>query len=84
MGLEPVLGTGDDLIDLFGLRIADKRRLAMLLVHPQDGIIGVTVDDLVCYSLPLHQGQGVYDGKELSDVIRTLYWSEMEDLSPCL
>ena len=84
MGLEPVLGTGDDLIELFGLRIADKCRLAMLLVHPQDGIVGIAVDDLVCYSLPLHQGQGVDDGKELSDVVRPQHGAEMKHLLPGL
>ena len=69
MGAEPVFGTGDDLIELLGLRSAKQLGLALLLVYPDLGIYAVAVDYLAGNALLCHQGEGVDDGEELADVV---------------
>ena len=44
MSAEPILGTGDDLIELLGLRSALQFGLALLLAYPELGIYAVAVD----------------------------------------
>ena len=51
MGVKPVLGSGDNLIELFCLRCALQFCLALALLYPEDGIIGVAVDGLIVQAL---------------------------------
>ena len=82
IGAEPVLGTGDDLVQLFCFGIVGKGGLTTFLVYPQDGIVAVAVDGFA-YSHLLLQGQGVNDGQELPDVVGAKYRTEMEYLLTC-
>ena len=56
VGAEPVFGTGDDLIELLGLRSTLQFGLALLLVNPELGIHAVAIDYLVCDASLGHQG----------------------------
>ena len=80
MGAEPVFGTGDDLIELLGLRCAKQLGLALLLVYPDLGIYAVAVDYLVGNALLFHQGEGVDDGEELADVVGAVDRTIVENL----
>ena len=53
---EPILGTGDDLVELLGLRSALQLGLALLLVYPELGIHAVAIDYLVGDASLRHQG----------------------------
>ena len=80
MGAEPVFGTGDDLIELLGLRSALQLGLALLLVYPELGIHAVAVDYLVGNAFLGHQGEGVDDGEELADVVGAVDRTIVENL----
>lgn len=41
VGVEPVLGTGDNLIELFRLGRAFQFGLALALLYPEDGVVAV-------------------------------------------
>lgn len=83
VGGEPSLGTGYEFVG-FGCRvIAHEFGLAMLVAHPEDGVVRVGVDGLIAYALLVHEGQGVYDGKEFADVVGATDGAEVEDLRPC-
>ena len=56
VGAEPIFGTGDDLIELLGLRSALQLGLALLLVNPELGIHAVAIDYLVGDASLGHQG----------------------------
>ena len=47
VGAEPLFGSAYDVVQLFGLRTDGQGGLALLLLHPQYGIVGVAVDGLV-------------------------------------
>ena len=47
VGAEPVLGSGDDLIELFGLGSALQFGLALFLAYPELGIHAVAINYLV-------------------------------------
>ena len=80
VGAEPILGTGDDLIELLGLRSALQFGLALLLAYPELGIHAVAVDYLVGNALLCHQGEGVDDGEELADVVGAVDRTIVENL----
>ena len=79
MGLEPVLRTGDNLIETGCLLTVLQIRLTLLFPHPEDGIIGVAIDHLVLDAPLPHQRQGMDDGKKLTYIISTEDRSEVED-----
>ena len=81
MGAEPVFGTGNDLIELLGLRSAKQLGLALLLVYPDLGIYAVAVDYLAGNALLCHQGEGVDDGEKLADVVGAVDRTIVENLS---
>jgi len=83
MGGEPSLGAGYEFVGFGCGVVAHELGLAMLVAHPEDGIVRVGVDSLVVYALLVHEGQGVYDGEELADVVGATNGAEMEDLRPC-
>ena len=80
VGAEPILGTGDDLIELLGLRSALQFGLALFLVYPELGIYAVAVDYLVGNAFLVHQGEGVDDGEELADVVGAVDRTIVENL----
>ena len=80
VGAEPILGTGDDLIELLGLRSALQFGLALLLAYPELGIHAVAIDYLVGNALLCHQGEGVDDGEELADVVGAVDRTIVENL----
>ena len=84
MGAEPVFGTGDDLIELLGLRSALQFGLALLLVYPKLGIYAVAVDYLVGNALLCHQGEGVDDGEELANGVGAVDRTLVENLRTSL
>lgn len=51
MGVEPILGTGDNLIELLRPWGALQGCLAFTLTHPEDGVVGVGIDGLVIQPL---------------------------------
>lgn len=77
---EPVFSSGDDLIELFGLRCALQCRLAFSLLHPENGIVAVGIDGLVLDALLVHQGEGMDNGEKLSDVVGAVHRTEVEYL----
>ena len=77
---EPVFGTGDDLIELFGLGSALQFGLALFLAYPELGIHAVAIDYLVGNALLCHQGEGVDDGEELADVVGAVDRTIVENL----
>ena len=81
VGAEPILGTGDDLIELLGLRSALQFGLALLLAYPELGIHAVAIDYLVGNAFLVHQGEGVDDGEELADVVGAVDRTIVENLS---
>ena len=81
---EPILGTGDDLIELLGLRSALQLGLALLLVYPELGIHAVAVDYLVGDAFLGHQSEGVDDGEELADVVGAVDRTIVENLCTSL
>ena len=84
MGLKPVLGTGDDLVELFCLRRALQLGLTLTLCHPQDGVIRVRIDGFVVQALLPTKSQGMDDGQELPDIIGAMHWPVMEHAIACL
>ena len=84
VGAEPVFGTGDDLIELLGLRSALQFGLALLLVYPELGIHAVAVDYLVGNAFLGHQSEGVDDGEELADVVGAVDRTIVENLRTSL
>lgn len=68
MGFEPLLGSCDDLVEVFRLGVADELGLASLLFHPKHGIAGVGVDGRVL-ALTVEHGQGMNDGQELANIV---------------
>ena len=69
MGQQPVLGTGDDLIEFGRPGVAHELGLALALLDPQRRIVGVGVDDLSLDASLLHERQGVDNGEKLSDIV---------------
>ena len=84
VGAEPVFGTGDDLIELLGLRSALQFGLALFLVYPELGIHADAVDYLVGNAFLSHQGEGVDDGEELADVVGAVDRTIVENLRTSL
>ena len=80
VGAEPVLGSGDDLVELFGLGSALQFGLALFLAYPELGIHAVAINYLVGNALLLHQGEGVDDGEKLADVVGAVDRTIMENL----
>jgi len=80
VGAEPILGTGDDLIELLGLRSTLQFGLALFLAYPELGIHAVAINYLVGNALLLHQGEGVDDGEKLADVVGAVDRTIMENL----
>ena len=80
MGAEPVFGSGDDLIELFGLGSVLQFGLALFLAYPELGIYAVAINYLVGNALLLHQGEGVDDGEKLADVVGAVDRTIMENL----
>ena len=76
--LEPCLGTRDDLEQRFRLGITRQFGFALLLVHPQNGVIAVAVNGFVVDAHLVHQRRGVDDGKKFTDVIGAAYGSRNE------
>ena len=83
VGGEPSLGACYELVGFGCGVVVHEFGLAMLVAHPEDGVVRVGVDGLVVYALLVHEGQGVYDGKELADVVGAPDGSEVEDPRPC-
>ena len=77
--LQPAFGTGDDLKKGFSLRVAFQFCLTLALLNPEDGIVGVAVNDFVMETLVPAQGEGMYDGEKLPDVVRTMHGTIVED-----
>ncbi len=71
-------------MSLCRLRSVFKFCLALHLLDPQLCVYGVGVDYFVRYPFLLHEGEGVDNGKELTDVVRALEWPVMEDSGTCL
>ena len=69
MGQQPVLGAGDDLMELGRPGVAHQRSLALALLDPQRRIVGVGVDDLPLDASLLHERQGVDNSEKLSDIV---------------
>jgi len=80
VGLKPALGSGDNLEELFRLGRALQLGLALALGDPEDGVVGVAVDGLIVQALLPTEGEGVDDGKELSDVVGAVDGAEVEHL----
>ena len=80
MRTEPEFGTGNNLVEPFRLCVALQLRLALLLVHPQDGIVRVAVYDLVAYALLVHKRKGVDNSQELTYIVGSLHRSETKHL----
>ena len=78
VGLKPILGTGYDLKKLLRLRRALQLGLALTLRDPKDGIVGVGIDGFVVQALIPAKGEGMNDGKKLSDVIGAMNRAIME------
>ena len=51
MGIEPLLGSQNDLIELFCLRGTLKLGLTFALLNPEDGVVRVGIDGLVVQAL---------------------------------
>jgi hypothetical protein len=60
MRAQPCLGACYDLVELLGLWCAFELRLALSLLHPQDGVVRVGVDGLALYALLVEQGESVF------------------------
>ncbi len=73
-------GSGDDLIELFGLGSALQFGLALFLAYPELGIHAVAINYLVGNALLLHQGEGVDDGEKLADVVGAVDRTIVENL----
>ena len=84
VGAEPVFGSGDDLVELFGLGCALQFGLALFLAYPELGIHAVAINDLVGNAFLLHQGEGVDDGEKLADVVGAVDRTIVENLSASL
>lgn len=67
-------------MELLGVGIALKLRAALFLLHPQHGVDGVAVDNLVGYALLVHECKSMDDGKKLTDVVGAVHGTEMEHL----
>ena len=80
MRAQPCLGACYDLVELLGLWCAFELRLALSLLHPQDGVVRVGVDGLALYALLVEQGESVYYGEKFAYVVRAVYGSEVEHL----
>ena len=84
VGAKPILGTGDNLVELFGLWSALQLGLALFLGHPELGIHAITVDGLVGDASLCHQGKGMDDGKKLADIVGAVDRTIVENLCTSL
>ena len=78
--IEPQLGSRNDLIELFCLRRTLEFSLALALLNPENGIVGVRIDSLVVQTLIPTEGKRMNDGEELPDVISAVNRTEMKHL----
>ena len=84
VGAKPILGTGDNLVELFGLWSALQLGLALFLGQPELGIHAITVDGLVGDASLCHQGKGMDDGKKLADIVGAVDRTIVENLCASL
>ena len=69
MSLKPMFCSGNDLEKRFRLGRALQLGLAFPLANPEDGVIAVGIDGFGVKSLLPTEGEGMYNGQELPDVI---------------
>ena len=74
---KPSFGPCNNLIQRLRLRRALQFGLTFALFHPQNGIIAVAIDGLVEESLLPAERQGMHNGQELADVVRSLDRTKM-------
>ena len=77
---QPLLRPPDNVEERCRLRCQRQLGLTLFFVDPQNGVVRIGIDNLVCDAQLLHQCQRMNDGKELTDVVRTMHRSEMEHL----
>ena len=70
--LQPLLRTGNHLKEGLSRRGMLELGLTLPLRHPEDGIIAVGVDGLVMEALVPTECQGMDDGEEFPDIVRTM------------
>ena len=80
---KPVFGTGNDLIEWFGVLVALELGLAFAVAHPEDSVIGVRIDYLVGDALLLHECQGMDNGQKLTDVVGAVHRAIVKHPCPC-
>ena len=79
VGLQPLLGSLDNLMKLGCLLIALQRRATSFGSDPCSCRIAVGIDRKI-HSHLLHQRQTMNNGKELADIIGAIDWTETENL----
>lgn len=62
--------------------IALEFGLAVPLLYPKNGVVRIGIDDLVANALLFHQGQGVDNGEELTDVVGATHRSKWKTRAP--
>ena len=78
MGVQPLLGTQNNLIEFLRLRRALELRLTLALLNPEDSVIRIAVDGLVVQALIPAEREGVNDGQKLPDIVGAVDRSEMK------
>lgn len=78
MGVQPLLGTQNDLIEFLRLRRALELCLTLALLNPENSVIRVAVDGLVVQALIPAEREGVNDGQKLPDIVGAVDRSEMK------
>ena len=75
---EPVLGTNHEVEHLGCLFVSLQCGLSFLVPHPRHSADAVAID-LHVPAVLLDEREGMNDGKELTDVVRALYRTEVEE-----
>ena len=81
---EPLLSSQNNLIEFLRLWGALELGLTLALLNPEDGVVRVGIDGLVVQTLIPAKGEGVYNSKELPDIIRAMNRAEVKHLIACL
>ena len=84
MGVQPLLGTQNNLIEFLRLWGALELGLTLALLNPEDGVVRVGIDGLVVQTLIPAKGEGVYNSKELTDIIGAVNRTKVKHLIACL
>ena len=78
MHVKPILCSGDYLVELFCLGVALQLSLALALLHPEDGVVGIRVDCFMVKALIPAECEGVDNGKKLTDIVGATDGAEVE------